>query len=177
MHRRCPTLFPDGDRPVAEASITLHDLEADIGPLIRNPRLVAFFHYWRSKRADRAMPGRADLDPLEFRYVLGDIVLCDVHYDPLRFNYRLHGVNLVQRDGFDMTGKWLHERPNSDYVARIERGWSLVVTERKALIGDRLHHTATDGRQRRYETVVLPLSSDGSLIDKLITAQVPLDEH
>lgn len=161
---------------MAEASNSLHDLDADLGPLIRHSRILAFFRYWQERCAGRPMPARADLDPLDFRYVLGDIVVCDVFYEPLRFHYRLHGVNLVQRDGFDMTGKWLHERPVPDYTARVQHGWSLVVTERKILLGDRLHLTAVDGRQRRYETIVLPLSGDGTIVDKLITAQVLLDE-
>lgn len=121
------------------------------------------------------MPARSDLDPLEFRYVLGDVVICDVNYDPMRFFCRLHGTNLVERDGFDLTGKWLHERPAGEYTGVVERCWSMVVNERKVLLGNRLYLMAFDGRMRRYETIVLPLSSDRTTIDKLITAQVPLD--
>jgi hypothetical protein len=168
--------FSLGVTSVPDPSKNLYDLDADLETSIRSSRILEFHRYWREKRAGREMPSRADLDPLDFRYVLGDVVVCDVSYDPPRFRYRLHGSNLVQRDGIDMTGKWLHERPAPEYSAIVERGWRMVVSERKLLLGNRLHLMAFDGRMRRYETIVLPLSSDGRIIDTLITAQVPLED-
>jgi hypothetical protein len=47
--------------------------------------------------------------------VLGNVVLIDVLYQPLRFCYRLVSVNLVQRDDFDMTGKMVDELPESQF--------------------------------------------------------------
>lgn len=69
------------------------------------------------------MPTRADLDPLEMRPWLGNLVLIDVTPD-LRFVYRLYGTAFVDSFGVDMTGRSVddlpaeqRERVRADYEA------------------------------------------------------------
>lgn len=131
--------------------------------------------YWEERRGAAAMPARADISPFDFTYVLGEVVLADVVREPgapLRFRYRLHGATLVERDGFDMTGKWLEQHPEPGYRERIGSTWSEVAmsgqpkgVRREFLI---------DGRPRRYESLVLPLGADHAKADMLLGAQVYL---
>lgn len=139
-------------------------------------KLSRLMAYWDAQRGAAAMPARADISPFDFTYVLGEVVLADVLRQPgapLRFRYRLHGATLVQRDGFDMTGKWLEQHPEPDYRERIGCTWTEVATSgqphrvrREILI---------DGRPRRYESLVLPLGADHATADMLLGAQVYLD--
>jgi len=39
------------------------------------------------EEGERRFPARADIDPLDFGYVLGHVMLLDVLRDPLRFRY------------------------------------------------------------------------------------------
>jgi len=139
----------------------------------KSDKLARLMAYWNERRGERAMPARADISPLDFTYVLGDVVLADVHRDPLRFRYRLHGVSLVHRDGFDLTGKWLEEHPEPTYRSRIAATWTEVASTGSP------HHVVrqilVDGRARHYESLVLPLGADGRRADMLLGAQVYLD--
>jgi len=140
---------------------------------VRHPRIHALCRYWLERRGAREFPARSDLDPLDMKALLGNIVLADVHRAPLRFMYRLHGSLLVQRDGYDMTGKWLSEHPEPEYRERIRASWTRMVEAREPVLS--LRDIVVDGRTRCYEAVILPLASDGATIDKLISAQFYFD--
>ncbi len=94
-----------------------------VRPDLTDPRLGALYAYWDVKRAGRAMPTRADLDPIEMRDWLGNLVLIDATADG-RFVYRLYGTKFVDSFGLDMTGRSVddlpadqRERVRSDYEA------------------------------------------------------------
>src|SRR5215510_1375314 len=61
--------------------------------------------YWEEKRRGRAMPSRADIDPLELRKYLPGIILIDVVDDARRYVYRLVGTREVAMRGKDPTGQ------------------------------------------------------------------------
>ncbi|CAN0453807.1 unnamed protein product, partial [Phaeothamnion confervicola] len=62
---------------------------------IEHPKSKRVLEYWLAKAAGRAMPSRAEIDPLELGDVLGNLCLVDVTGDaPPRFRYRVDGSNL-----------------------------------------------------------------------------------
>lgn len=142
-------------------------------PTFRDARIARLHAYWSGRRRGRAIPARGDIDPADFAYILGNVALVEVHRDPLRFRCRLHGVNLVSRDGYDMTGRWLHEHPEPEYRAQIDRVYGEVAATARLTYGVR--DIVVDGRVRRYETLVLPLGRDGTTVDMILAAQVYLD--
>src|SRR5215469_10644954 len=142
-------------------------------PEIRNPRLLRLYDYWTQRRGSQRYPARADLDPRDMKYLLGELIVLDVFYDPLRFKYRLHGTKLVTRAGFDMTGKWVHDWPAPEYRARLISAYTRTVEAGEPQRGERA--IFDDGRWREYEFLILPLAADGHLIDKLLVAMVYLD--
>src|SRR5215467_5972175 len=63
---------------------------------IQSEMLRRLHDYWDAKRGDRLFPARRDLDPLEFGFALGHVVLVEVTRPPLRFRFRLVGTEVVR---------------------------------------------------------------------------------
>jgi hypothetical protein len=145
-------------------------------PEIASPLRRRLYEYWDEKRAGRAMPARADIDPVEMAFALGNIILADVLDEvPPRFRIRLHGTTLVQYAGYDLTGKMLDDMPLPEFRERARQSFSKVARD-----GEPLHLAADrviDERMRRYETMLMPLSSDGTRVDMLLIGMVYADER
>jgi hypothetical protein len=138
-------------------------------PDIAHPKLRQLYEYWDGKRAGRAMPSRADLDPVEMRFVIGNVILVDViEGKPLGFRIRLHGTNLSEQVRFDLTGKMLDEMPLAEFRELTRQSFSKVATTKQLLHAHR--DRILDSRRRSYETVILPLSSDGERVDRILCA-------
>jgi len=143
---------------------------------IRNPDLRRLYDYWSERRGARKMPSRADLDPLDMTFIMGNVILVDVLSEtPPRFRIRLHGTNLVQYVGYELTGKMLDELPQTEFREAARQTFTHVIKTREPfrhrrdrIIEDRLH---------RYETVVMPLSSDGEQVDRLLVGLIYDDER
>jgi hypothetical protein len=147
-------------------------LKSSVVP-IRDPGLARLYAYWDEKRGSRPFPARADIDPLDLSYALGQIILVDVFHDPLRFRIRLYGSNLAERMNFDMTGKDLDAHPCPVFRARVARDWQQTVESRQ--VSHKLIDEWMDDRRVRYESLRLPLSTDGKVIDMLLVAVMHLD--
>ena len=94
---------------------------------ITHPRLQQLYAYWSTKKGQRKMPSRADIDVLDLRYVMGNMMLVDViDGSPPRFRIRLHGSNLSQRAGYELTGKMLDELPETDFRKEVRERWTEV---------------------------------------------------
>jgi hypothetical protein len=127
---------------------------------------------WRALRRDTPIPKRADFDPLQFRYVLGMLSLLQVHRDPLRFRYRIHGTETARWVGFDLTGKFIDEGLNRDWAEKAHRHlWQVAATGKPSL--ERHFDQFIDHRTLNIEALVLPLSSDGVIPDYLISILIP----
>jgi hypothetical protein len=144
-------------------------------PDITHPKLRRLYEYWCEKRGDRKMPSRADLDPLDMTFIMGNMILVDViDGSPLRFHIRLHGTNLVRRVGYEMTGKMLDELPQSEFLMLARESFTRVATSAEPTAGKR--DRVIDERFARYETVIMPLSSDGKRVERLLIGLIYDDE-
>lgn len=140
-------------------------LPDDIG----DPKLRQLYEYWATRRGDAPFPTRNRLDPLDMRFILGDLALVDVDRSSWTFRYRLVGTNYVTRSGYDMTGKTVDEIPERSYRERIRKIYLEVCQTGIPAHGSR--NGVADGKLRRHEFLVLPLSSKGAEIDMLMVAQ------
>jgi hypothetical protein len=133
---------------------------------IIDPLLRRLYDYWNEKRGERSMPSRADIDPVDMRFILGSVLLADVLRAPLRFYVRLHGTELVRRSGYELSGKMLDELPQPQFRALTHRSWAKSVETRAPFhaIRDRI----LDGRNARYEVLILPLSRTGDEVDMVL---------
>jgi len=145
-------------------------MRPDIAADICNPKLRRFYDYWIGKCGDRRFPARRDIDPLDFPYVLGNLLLVDVLRDPQRFRVRLHGTNLVTRMHHDMTGKMVDELPRPEYRAYVlDRCRGLVASGEPLVL---MNDLVLDGWASRYEALWLPLSDDGVTVDLLVCTMI-----
>ncbi|MBM3548802.1 MAG: PAS domain-containing protein [Alphaproteobacteria bacterium] len=138
---------------------------------IGHPDLVALYDYWNSKRANRRMPSRTDIDPAELSSRLPHIALIDVVDDPLRFRFRLVGSYTYElRDSHilrELTGRYVDEVPfhigSNEALMRVGR--SVVERRRPVLIdGPRNRKAKKTGRQL---ILIMPLSTDDHRVDMM----------
>jgi hypothetical protein len=140
---------------------------------IRHPGLLRLYDYWATRRRGRSFPARADLDPVEFSFALGNVTLIDVLYDPLRFRFRLVGSLMAQRMGWDLTGKMVDEIPDVQYRDSVIQGFRKVVELRRPNMT--LYEREVNRKPRRFEVLRLPLAADGETIDMLLLCPMFFD--
>jgi len=151
-----------------------------VEPAIHDDRLVTrdllercsqrsreLFVYWDEKRGERAMPARADIDPIEFRFHLPGVILVDVYRDPMRFVYRVVGTREVEARGMDPTGKEVHESWFGSSLQRVLENYFYVVDQGSYLC-DFERGLSDKGRLRECEVLFLPLGDDGQTVNKIL---------
>ena len=133
-----------------------------------HPDLRRLLEYWRVKCGERRFPRRADIDPLDFHFMLDRIALTEVHGDqPRRYRMRLVGTFWRDLSGVELSGTWMDDLPATNlrdltigfYEAMIAAGKPRF-TLRDAIVDDKL---------LRYEILLLPLSEDGNRISMIVT--------
>ena len=141
---------------------------------ISHPNILRVHQYWLDKRAGRALPSRADVDPFELRFALGYICLIDVVRTPgLRFKFRLDGSKLSSLTGFDLTGKFADELEASEY-----RDFMIDVYQRSVEARTPLFFRHREEWQQAgmfMESVTLPLAADGETVDTIMDVVFPTD--
>lgn len=127
----------------------------------------AVFDHWTALKRGRAMPPRADIDPLDLAPYLPGIMLVDVVDDSRRYVYRLVGTREVAMRGNDPTGRAVAEgyfAPTADAAIASFQD----VVDRRAPRFENRRFIAADGRVGDEECVILPLSNDGSRVNMLL---------
>ncbi|MBI1245275.1 MAG: PAS domain-containing protein [Alphaproteobacteria bacterium] len=132
---------------------------------IANARLRRFFDYWDAKRAGRPMPARANIDPLEFSWALGDVSLIDVLPEG-DFRWRLDGSNSAAFFGTEMQGRRLSEYPHPQFIEPMRAILMRPVETGEPVFITRVY--AKDARRWNYDSLLLPLGEDGAHVDMLV---------
>lgn len=94
-----------------------------------------FAELWFAEMRAGRKPDKSFLDPLRLRFLLGSLSLLEVQAKPLRFRYRLVGTDIVERLGFELTGKWVDEHPIPAIRALLLQGSSTICREAKPVYG------------------------------------------
>lgn len=139
----------------------------------RSTALQQFYEYWEGKRAGRALPLKAGIDPAEIKDILPYVIISEVFDEPLRVRYRLVGTEIVKLRGREFTGKWLHEvQWNPVFLERLLGEYRVLIDERRPLLGaDDLY--SADGPRTAYEWGMFPLSEDG----ERVTHCLAIEDH
>lgn len=159
----CPaaagTQHAAGGTPEREAAPTLE---------IGHPALRDLHRRWEAWRGERAMPARADMDPVELpRKLLPNLLLVAVEENPRRFRYRLVGTELTAVMRGELTGRYVDEMPF--LFRKFAQPAYAEVMERAAPTCRRINAVEAFWRIR-YERLLLPLSDGGGRIDTILGA-------
>jgi hypothetical protein len=136
-------------------------------------RIDEAFGYWRAKAACRAMPSRADIDPIDIARLLPDVML--VEREPGgRYRYRLIGTENARAQGINATGRYLDEvLPGPEYRAHVLALYDECVRERRALYSECLFFPPGRSQPERHTKVLfMPLSPDGVIVNMIFVIQV-----
>jgi hypothetical protein len=159
MHRRSPAALPPTESP---------RVGADPG-IATHPGVQEFHRYWLELRRGRRFPSRRDIDPGAIRHLLPNVLLLDVHRDPLDFEYRLIGDEVVSRLG-PQKGKRVREACLINVSSSAYRNYCAVVESGAPQFLEGPAAVASlDGRQIALSRVHCPLSTDGEAIDKIFS--------
>ena len=145
-------------------------LDADISD---NPRFVELRDYWNKKRGTRAMPSRADIDPLDLRSHLGSLVMIDVLPGAADFRMRLIGTSITNVYGRDSTGKTLSELKAGDpewwrFCDELYR--AVAQQQRMARARGTLRMVGKDFRQ--FDSLLLPLYAGDGTVGIILAEQL-----
>jgi hypothetical protein len=158
-----------GDECVTGAAQDGGAQDGDGGPL--HPDLTRLLTYWRSKCGGREMPRRADLDPVDFAYMLDRIALTEVHPGPRIYRLRVVGSWWARLLGFESTGLWMDDWPHENQKRISIEAYERLIAARRPLCTRR--DAWVDERRLSYEIMHLPLSEDGARVSMIITAIGP----
>jgi hypothetical protein len=156
MQLRSRPSVPSGDQLAAAAAAP---------PDIHDQRLRGLWGYWSGKRRGAALPGRASISPLEMRSWLGSLLLMDVVDAGRDFRYRLHGTQLVQLFGADLTGQLVSALPVRDVERLLGEGRTVVASRswhytEETVVAEKQHIAISK--------LILPLAADGQDVDMLV---------
>jgi hypothetical protein len=125
------------------------------------------FAYWASRRRDRRLPSRRDIEPEGFKRHLPTVSLTEVRREPMDFRTRLAGTGLYGVYGREITGlelQQIYPEAEAEYWRSQLVG---VVDDRRPGVGS--FSLAWRGTARL--TILwlrLPLASDGWNVDMIL---------
>jgi len=136
--------------------------------VVHSQRIHKLNAYWLA-RAKGKVPSRSDIDPVDVRELLPNLMMIDMLGDPPRFRYRLVGTRVVQYTGFDFTGRCIDEMvfQGRDFM---EQCYRRVLAEKRPIFG----HYAWLVRSRHFgqcEFGLFPLSDDGVTVNRGISIE------
>jgi hypothetical protein len=139
----------------------------DTATPITDLRLQEAFDYWRRKSADKSLPSRADIDPLDIPKLLPHVMVVEA-LSSGRYRYRLVGTENTNAQGVHATGRYLDEvLPGPEYKAHVLGLYDECVRSRRALYSECLFISPQDRTPERHIKVVfLPLSDDGRIVNR-----------
>src|SRR5689334_604111 len=133
-----------------------------------DPRVAEFYGIWQQLRGDRRFPSREDLRPERISRFLPGVVLLKVLRDPLDFEYRILGGDVVERVGM-LRGKRVSEGPLVRANSAAYRNYCEVVEAGRPQFHDGLALSAYGTDPMMVSRVHCPLASNGRTIDFIIS--------
>ena len=134
---------------------------------IDHPELAALHRLWTECTSDGRLPDRTAFTPETLRPWLGHIGIVEVQRDPVRLRIRLAGMHLVEHDGNDHTGRYLHDvLPPPERDAFL--GAYLRCLEHLAPQYETLYSRPDINKRFLMRRLLLPVSMDGRRIEQII---------
>jgi hypothetical protein len=144
---------------------------------IGHPLLRRLYDYWSEKRGGRPLPRRSDIDPVELPAALWPhLLLQDVYleHDKVRFRYRLVGQHFQDQIGRYVT--WTYSdvalAPLGSYAHYVIDLFADSVRTATPSYSENIFVPTGQRATTLTKRLVLPLSSDGQTIDKVLSGHV-----
>jgi hypothetical protein len=132
------------------------------------PATLGFYEYWDAKRGSRRMPARGDIDPIEMKRWLAGMQMIDVFHNPRRLVYRLVGQVDIEFRGYNPTGRTVEECAVGRSKIDSLENYDIVISQR-TFVYDFADFVSASGLLRSQECILLPLSDDDDVVNKVIT--------
>ncbi|HEX9449046.1 MAG TPA: PAS domain-containing protein [Dongiaceae bacterium] len=138
-------------------------------PNLRDQRLASLFDYWKGKAGDRQMPAYRDIDAVEMKTWLGNLVV--VEFTDSLFNYRirLEGTNIEQFYGDRRTGHGVEIVTSADERDLLMRQYRPVFEHGRPAYYEAAFENSY-GIYSHQAKLLLPLSDDGHTVNMILAA-------
>jgi hypothetical protein len=138
---------------------------------VSSPLIQQFHHHWLQICRSGRLPGRADIDPADFKRILPSMILADIELDPFRVRYRLCGTRVAEFCG-NLTGRYLDEIGGPDLwsaAAYLQQYQAAVRDGRPVFSYDWM--LGQFGARHQFQTGIWPLATDGRNVDMCIAVE------
>jgi len=139
-------------------------------PGLTHPELRRLFQIWLDRSGPQGVTLAADLEPEDLRPWITSIVVLDV-VDKGQLTYSYYGRALTEAFGTSRLGQSLTRLP-AEQRTILNAEYDHVRSSRQPVA--RIYTADFDGTVQTWERLVLPLSTDGETIDKLLVAAYEL---
>jgi hypothetical protein len=134
-----------------------------------DPLLGALVAYWESKRGNRPMPRRRDIDPLEMPVRLLPFVQLIEVGEGGRLRFRLIGTAIVDAMGRDATGRYVDAVLKGDHLHFVERYCATAFRAKRPVYGRCSVRSVAGGALATYR-VAAPLGEVGCEPSMILSA-------
>lgn len=133
------------------------------------PILKRVYDHWDLARAGAVMPLRRNLRLETLGLTLRSSYLVNVINDPLDFEFRAMGGDIVDRLGIDYSRQRLSQIEWTPWFGkRLQRELSEVVTTKQPARHEHRFLSVARYRQVDFERLSLPLTDDGSAVSQIL---------
>jgi hypothetical protein len=141
-----------------------------------HPLVLRLYDYWGSIAPPGRLPGRRDVVAEDIAPLWSRAWMLDVFREPLRYRYRLCGTEMVRSLGYEVTGAWLDEvHPALIANPESRERFHFMAETGGATWRRGLPLWTRDPKHRLIETCMVPLTSDGRIVDKMLAVSVLFD--
>jgi hypothetical protein len=132
--------------------------------------LAHLYAYWLDKRGERFAPARADIDPLELKFILPQLLVFDVLEGGQDFRARIAGTGTYALHNADITGDLLSALRPKEFADAILAHYRAIITHRQPTYS-RTGYWEGNYEAEAYHALRLPLSSNGRDIDMILVGE------
>ena len=134
---------------------------------ITDPRLLALYRYWRAKAGDRKMPRRDEIDPIEMKSWLSNLVLIEFMGSVETYRVKLEGTNIEAFYGNRRTGRRIEALTSGSERTLMMAQYRPVVEQGIPAFYE-AEFENSHGQLSRQIKLILPLSDDGVAVNMVI---------
>ena len=142
----------------------------------RQPENRTLLEYWTERCGEKIAPAWSDIHLTELpANIIPWVIVVDVIDEPIDFIYRFWGTVHIRTLGLEMTGRSVRNLLNLEFSRMIFEQYETVWSDRAATLFT-YNVESKPHLWRNFETIRLPLSSDGETSDKIISLITPIEQ-